>query len=255
MPTRRYPWATHGQMTLGALADALAALPTTKPIPSLIRPHSARASYSHIAFEEGPPAPASDVAAAVRWEIGADHEGWKGGTYRMAADTPVHIAQRGEPGRAIMGLDAEGRVILAPEEPDNAGWDDDLPDTSGIDADSIRRTAAALTPADADEVKRREIITLTPAQIEALGRYYSDPSPVVVATYAEAVLLCLPPLVAGTRHFETCDPLNGIHAYPTQEGGAVLSADCTLAQALRAREAAQWLLGRVETHTECPQSP
>lgn len=247
MPTRRYPWAAHGQMTLGALADALAALPAAKRIPSLINPDSYRGFYEHIAFEEGPPAPASDVAAAVRWEIGADYEGWKGGTYRMAADTPVHIARRGEPGRAIMGLDAEGRVILAPEEPDNAGWDDDLPDTSGITADAIRRAAAAILPADAEGVQRREIITLTAAQIEALGRYYGDPSPGVVATYTEAVRLCLPPLVAGTRHFETRDPGNGLHVHPTQEGGAVLSADCTLAQSLRAMEAAQWLLGRAET--------
>jgi hypothetical protein len=138
---------------------------------------------------------------------------------------------------------------LAQPEPAEADEDDDLPDTSGIDADSIRRTLARLMPADAEEVKRREIVTLTAAQVAALITYYrADEGHHLAALghFSDAVRLCLPPLDDWQHMWGWGNVTPGIISLAA---GATLTARCTLAQSLRAMEAAQWLLGCVETHT------
>ena len=94
------------------------------------------------------------------------------GYVRMNPEMPrvwADAAQRHmEAARGLHARVNEAVANLAQPEPAEADEDDDLPDTSGIDADSIRRTLARLMPADAEEVKRREIVTLTAAQVAAL---------------------------------------------------------------------------------------
>lgn len=97
----------------------------------------------------------------------------------------------------------------------------------------------------------REIIRLNAAQVADLMRYYQDPNPGVVATFAHAVQVASTPIVPGTYHFAALhgvrdNPRNAVHAHPTDFGGAILEADCTEDQASALGEVARFILARAE---------
>jgi hypothetical protein len=124
----------------------------------------------------------------------------------------------------------------APTTSDDADdLDDDDPDFSGVTLEGIRRFAAAVTPADADAVKMRPIITITPAQAKAIRRTYSLAEDKVPWRLAGILWLT----VRGMRGCATDWRVDG-------EGALAMSAACTHAQSLRAREMLHFIAGRAE---------
>lgn len=76
---------------------------------------SYRGYYEHLALgwkdRDAPPywPQASELLATLKAAQGATFEGWKGGQYRMRADTPLWVANRGNSGgTGIVGLDLDG---------------------------------------------------------------------------------------------------------------------------------------------------
>jgi len=113
--------------------------------------------------------------------------------------------------------------------------DDDDPDFSGVTVEGIRRFAAAVTPADADAVKMRSIITLSPAQAKAIRHAHLIPEDKVPWRLASILWLC----VGGMHGCATDWRVDG-------EGGIAMSAACTHAQSLRAYEMLHFIAGRAE---------
>lgn len=72
-------------------------------------PHSYRGYYSDLAFESGAPPTVAEFKTTVNGTIGETYEGYKGGDFVMAGDTPLWSASYGCTGRAIVG------IIIAPE--------------------------------------------------------------------------------------------------------------------------------------------
>jgi hypothetical protein len=109
------------QMPLGALRDALSALPGTWRVEGFGQPHSYRGYYDQIAFApDGGSESAKDLAARVADSVGATFTGWKGGEFTMDENTPVWIAHEGSSGDALIGLllvdgDGEGEVLVLPQ--------------------------------------------------------------------------------------------------------------------------------------------
>lgn len=99
-------------MTIGELADLYERL-GDREVPMLENPHSYRGYYDQLAFELSPDrAPARDVAALVRRQIGETFTGYKGGNYTMRADTAVWIANWGSTGRPVVDVGLlRGEVI------------------------------------------------------------------------------------------------------------------------------------------------
>jgi hypothetical protein len=80
---------------------------------------SYRGFYDHLAigYDEGKEATVADLVAKLKEAIGKEFDGYKGGTYRMRADTPVWAANYGDsPSTAIVGIaDCDYMTVLQTE--------------------------------------------------------------------------------------------------------------------------------------------
>lgn len=83
-------------------------------------PHSYRGYYSDLAFEQSDsPINAGAFLADLKASLGKTFEGYKGGDYVMADDTPLWMASYGDCGPAIMGARIDGdKLILETREID-----------------------------------------------------------------------------------------------------------------------------------------
>ncbi len=103
----------HGPLSLGELIQALKEI-AQRPAPTYVRSgrgvyidwncmvprgfSSYRGSYDHLAicFETEHAGPSlADFLRDLEGQVGAIHEGWKGGQYTMREDTPVWVANPG----------------------------------------------------------------------------------------------------------------------------------------------------------------
>jgi hypothetical protein len=86
----------------------------------LANPHSYRGYYEQLALEPvSGTTDVQDVLRSLRRANGHTYEGWKGGSYRMGPDTPVHVAAKGSTGlfvAEVMPLDDRVLIVCA-EEP------------------------------------------------------------------------------------------------------------------------------------------
>ncbi len=100
------------QLTLGALIDALEAMPEGTAVANLFDAHSYRGYYSDLAFEiSDGTRPAADLLAECKAAMGAVFEGYKGGDFVMGALTPLWISEYGHSsGRKLMAVHADGTV-------------------------------------------------------------------------------------------------------------------------------------------------
>ncbi len=114
------------QMTLGPFIEALENLPPDLPIKCSDgttpgEPASYRGYYSDLAFEpDGGDVSTGDFLAVVKTALGQTFEGYKGGDFVMAEDTPLWVSGYGMCSNlAIMGVvnrDGKNLIQLKPIE-------------------------------------------------------------------------------------------------------------------------------------------
>ena len=105
------------QMTLGALIEALEAMPADAEVANLTAPHSDRGYYCDLAFEPGEGTrPASALLAECRAAMGGVFTGYKGGNYVMGTRTPVWVAEYGDCGRRLLAVSDGGAIETAADE-------------------------------------------------------------------------------------------------------------------------------------------
>ena len=76
-------------------------------------PHSYRGYYSDLAFEQSDaPVTAAGFLADLTESLGKTFEGYKGGDYVMAIDTPLWVAPFGCTGPAIMSARIDGEKLI-----------------------------------------------------------------------------------------------------------------------------------------------
>lgn len=80
---------------------------------------SYRGYYEHLALgwknADAPPywPKVSELLVTLKAAVGATFEGWKGGRFRMRADTPLWVANRGHSGgTGIVGVDLDGEYTV-----------------------------------------------------------------------------------------------------------------------------------------------
>src|SRR5258706_8442271 len=84
-------------MTLGELISKLQTMNQTTVLANgFTGPHSWRGAYSELAFEPADNISVAELLSLARRAVGEEFEGYKGGTYRMDYDTPVHLDMYGE---------------------------------------------------------------------------------------------------------------------------------------------------------------
>lgn len=89
-------------MTLGELIDRLRKEPPGKILPlGLGRPHSYRGYYQDLAFQPAENVAVGSMLALAEQQVGATHEGYKGGDYEMGTWTDCWLAKYGECGETI----------------------------------------------------------------------------------------------------------------------------------------------------------
>lgn len=99
------------QMTLGALLKALGDRHGLDLVDGFKNPHCYRGHYEDVAFEPaGEAMNVCDLIAICKSAIGKTFEGWKGGSFEMDETTPVWIAERGESGRKLIGINCDGSL-------------------------------------------------------------------------------------------------------------------------------------------------
>jgi hypothetical protein len=99
------------QFNLGNLMNRLRGLPQDMPI-LLGRANSYRGYYCDLAFEPlVQPCTVKEARQEVEQANGTTFEGWKGGDYTMARDTPVWYSHRGDVGLKIMGITDKGEIL------------------------------------------------------------------------------------------------------------------------------------------------
>lgn len=99
----------NSQMTLGELIAALSVMPETKQVQGLCKPHSYRGYYTDLAFEEAQVTSTAGIMLEMVKEcLDQTFTGWKGGDFVMTKITPLWIAERGNSGLKIVGLDSNG---------------------------------------------------------------------------------------------------------------------------------------------------
>lgn len=105
------------QMTLGQLIETLESMPDGTVVEGLGELDSYRGYYCDLAFEPLPSKkPASEILDVCREAMGKVFTGYKGGDYVMGALTPVWVANYGDTGMRLMGIDADGKLELATDE-------------------------------------------------------------------------------------------------------------------------------------------
>ena len=93
------------QITVGELIRILENLPKNSLVDNLIKPHSYRGWYEHLAFQRADgKRPAVDLLQECRECVGRDFYGYKGGTYTCTENTPVWVANNGETGAELTNI-------------------------------------------------------------------------------------------------------------------------------------------------------
>lgn len=101
------------QMTLGKLIAALEALPGNRLVLGFGDPMSYRGYYEDLAFAPNADTrTVADLLAHCRRCMGHVFEGYKGGEFVMGANTALWIAEYGDSGPRLMGLDTAAKPIL-----------------------------------------------------------------------------------------------------------------------------------------------
>lgn len=116
---------SHYHLTLGDAITRLSQLAAEGPIKfdwnhrAPGEAHSYRGYYSDLAFDDCDKATVGDWLNECRGALGKTFEGYKGGDFLMAENTPLWSAQYGCTGRAIMGLTQVDNwtIILTKEIP------------------------------------------------------------------------------------------------------------------------------------------
>lgn len=95
------------QMTLGQLIARLEEFPTGKQVENIDYPHSYRGYYSDLAFEHkhGTQSVESLLSILKTRCLNKTFEGYKGGDFKMDENTPLWIAEYGNTGKKIMGME------------------------------------------------------------------------------------------------------------------------------------------------------
>ena len=100
------------QMTLGRLMDVLRGLKDERPVAGFGRPRSYRGYYSDLAFNPVEQVQsASELYTVCQGCMGKVFQGYKGGDYVMGELTPVWLAEWGDMGLRLMGLNTEGEIV------------------------------------------------------------------------------------------------------------------------------------------------
>lgn len=95
-------WTHEDSMTLGDLIRRLESYPREEVFkPGFGGGHSYRGYYKCLAFTPLGRATAGEMLDAARACLGQTFGGWKGGNYKMDAETGCFIAEQGECGEAI----------------------------------------------------------------------------------------------------------------------------------------------------------
>lgn len=106
------------QMTLGKMIQELAAMPVGCVVANLRFPHSYRGFYEDLAFErKDGTRPAAELLRDCQEAVTSTYRGYKGGYFRMHADTPVWVANEGDCGHRLMALHGGGAIGLADAVP------------------------------------------------------------------------------------------------------------------------------------------
>ncbi len=107
------------QMTLGKMIKVLGDMPKDTEIKGLGDLDSYRGYYSDLAFEPiGSRASetASELRERCKEAMGQVFEGYKGGDYVMGALTPLWIANYGNTGIKLMGINPDGTIETAVDD-------------------------------------------------------------------------------------------------------------------------------------------
>lgn len=116
-------------LTLGGLIDSLEKIERAESTlcefdvgGSPAYPHSYRGYYSDLAFERGDSIAVGQLLTVAKEQLGATHEGYKGGDFVMDEKTPLWCASYGCTGRAIVGIKMdetrEGVLVLVTKDID-----------------------------------------------------------------------------------------------------------------------------------------
>lgn len=105
------------QMTLGAIIEALEAMPAGSEVANLRDAHSYRGYYSDLAFERHDGTrPASELLDECKASMGQVFVGYKGGDFVMGALTPVWVSSYGSCGEKLMALPVGGGLETAADD-------------------------------------------------------------------------------------------------------------------------------------------
>lgn len=91
------------QQTIGSLIDLLSQHDPSIPIKGVAADvMSYRGFYEELAIAPGEGTTAGELLESLTGVLGKELEGYKGGTYLMGSNTPVHFAAYGEWGGAVV---------------------------------------------------------------------------------------------------------------------------------------------------------
>lgn len=105
-------------VTLGAAIETLKGVApdvevVTEDGSGVGRPRSYRGYYSDLSLEEVQASTAGGLLKELQAALGNTFEGYKGGDFTMAEDTPLWLAPYGCTGPAIVGMDKQdGKIII-----------------------------------------------------------------------------------------------------------------------------------------------
>ncbi|MCO2577536.1 hypothetical protein FA322_08720 [Pseudomonas aeruginosa] len=89
-------------MNLGTLIDELSKLPARRKVEyGFSKPMSYRGYYDELAFEPARDVTIGSMLKNAKSAVGKTFTGYKGGQFKMTADTPVHLAHYGSTGDPI----------------------------------------------------------------------------------------------------------------------------------------------------------
>lgn len=104
------------QMTLGGLIEILEGMPDSVEIVGLGELDSYRGYYSDLAFEPSVNRLSKEVLEKCKAAMGKVFTGYKGGDYVMGARTPLWVANYGDCGKKLMGINPDGSIETAEDE-------------------------------------------------------------------------------------------------------------------------------------------
>jgi len=100
------------QMTLGGLIADLEKLPQDARVTGLGDMASYRGYYSDLAIDPSGDRTVADLLAEAKSCMGKVFEGYKGGDFTMGENTPLFVAEWGDCGDRLMGLNTGASPIV-----------------------------------------------------------------------------------------------------------------------------------------------